>query len=255
MKSFGWTDDEKYNGRDICEFIQILWHAIEKPLSNTQCHAFMLVAYQDYVQCIDVNYEQSREEKQILTEFTTNDNEKTLDECIDSYHKRDLLSGDNMFCTPNGEKQSAWVGRKLTNCPDVMLFAVKRYQFNFETFCVTKSQNPISYPTCLDLSTRSKETKDQYTLVGVAVQRGSHNASHYFVYIRPYYNSEQWVLFNDTQVTEVTEAQALSEINDSVLFMYVRTCMLDCYMAGFSIIKHFGDMREKKFKNMSFAFA
>jgi ubiquitin carboxyl-terminal hydrolase 7 len=243
-KSFGWTEIDYYRGQDLHEFINIFYEAIRNPLlknttTDIQLSDMLIGTLQQFTRCIDVEYETTREEKMFIQSLTLYKNEETLDECLDSFFSIERLEGDNKYRIPNGEKHEADMGLRSAKYPPVLLMELKRYEFDFNTMSINKVTRPVTYPAHLDLSKRSNNADDKYTLVAVAIHRGSREAGHNMVYIRPYSNFKKWILCNDSEVTEKSEQDALSEINDAILFVYVRSSVCAKFLDMLPPSQHF----------------
>jgi hypothetical protein len=87
--------------------------------------------------------------------------------------------------------------------PRHLIVQLKRFDFEYKTWTRRKIKTIFEFPINLNL----KET--DFVLQGVIVHRGSTEAGHYYSYIRE--NDDDWLCFNDTIVSRVTQQHVLEE--------------------------------------------
>lgn len=142
---------------------------------------------------------------------------------------------DSLHHFVEGEKISdfAWQENKprvniikkqcLSEISDTIIFHLKRFKLNFDTFAREKVNDSLPFPLELTMKSYMKEGQEeniddkcnyrdasyyQYELVGVVVHSGTSDSGHYFSYLRDADNS--WYEFNDAEISKfsVTSLEA-----------------------------------------------
>lgn len=109
------------------------------------------------------------------------------------------MDGDNqIYCENCKLKQDMLLGSKLKQLPNVLVFTLARFAFNYETFDRVKLNNFFSFNLeanfshLLDDTEANADTAAEYELYGVLIHRGSAHAGHYFCYIRDIMQESNW---------------------------------------------------------------
>jgi Ubiquitin carboxyl-terminal hydrolase len=111
--------------------------------------------------------------------------------------------------------------------PSILQFHLKRFHYDWETDTTTKLNNRFSFTETLDLSslcgdiTEEEQSLATYVLQAVVVHVGEYGTGHYYAYIRPDIESEQWYRFNDHMVQEVIFDEVTADafgglVNDAI---------------------------------------
>jgi hypothetical protein len=120
----------------------------------------------------------------------------------------------------------------LLDTSDVIIFHLKRFELNFDTFRREKVNDEFKFPNIVNLYPYTKEGLDattksdmnndvnmdkyKYELSGVVVHTGSADSGHYYAYIKEFSsdvigndnsNTCQWIEFNDSEVRPFAEAK------------------------------------------------
>ena len=124
------------------------------------------------------------------------------------------MDGDNcIFCPKCNKKFPAIKAQSFKVLPRMLMFVLKRFEFDFDKMQKYKINNHYEFPIDLDMNKytdeyinnsskdKEKENKNLYRLKGVVVHIGSSEGGHYYSFIRDS-NSDKWYKFNDTQVDE-----------------------------------------------------
>eukprot|EP00817_Percolomonadidae_sp_ATCC50343_P006457 CAMPEP_0117422526 /NCGR_PEP_ID=MMETSP0758-20121206/3342_1 /TAXON_ID=63605 /ORGANISM="Percolomonas cosmopolitus, Strain AE-1 (ATCC 50343)" /LENGTH=1501 /DNA_ID=CAMNT_0005205187 /DNA_START=2374 /DNA_END=6876 /DNA_ORIENTATION=- len=133
-------------------------------------------------------------------------NQSSLEDSLSLYMEPEPLQGDNKYYSDVlGKKVDAQRRYLLKSLPNVMIFHLKRFEYNFSNMTNKKLYDRISFPSLLNMAPYMvEEEKDNqitnYVLVGVLIHDGSANAGHYFSYIRDQHEDDQWYEFNDRTI-------------------------------------------------------
>lgn len=145
----------------------------------------------------------------------------TLDECIADYFKVEAI---DYKCEKCGNSVNNRQDKKLLTRPKTIIIKLKRYtQIGTSLYKVNKM---IEYPSMLKLSKYLCSGEEgSYELYGVINHIGSMNGGHYYSFIRDYALSNGngrfsngWMVCNDTQVSHISENDALNSKNAYMLF-------------------------------------
>ncbi|OJJ40307.1 hypothetical protein ASPWEDRAFT_166387 [Aspergillus wentii DTO 134E9] len=146
----------------------------------------------------------------------------TLNGCLESYTSPERLMADVYNCSGcGGTPQKATKQLRIKKLPAILCMQLKRFE---HTFSVSeKVEGKIDFPLSINMlpyttnphTQRIDKSRFMYDLSSAVVHKGKLDAGHYYVYCR---QGDQWMLFNDDQVTAVTEAEVLSA--DAYLLFY-----------------------------------
>jgi ubiquitin C-terminal hydrolase len=132
-------------------------------------------------------------------------NKKNIYESLDMLTEGELMNGDNMiFCPKCNKKKPAVKSQNFKTLPRMLIFVLKRFEFNYNTMKKVKINDYYEFPFELDMTKYISEAKkdvdlNKYTLKSVVVHMGNCEGGHYYAFIKN--EEEQWYEFNDTQVT------------------------------------------------------
>ncbi|KAL1964020.1 hypothetical protein VTN77DRAFT_7566 [Rasamsonia byssochlamydoides] len=146
----------------------------------------------------------------------------TLNGCLESFTSPEKLMADVYNCSGcGGTPQKATKQLRIKKLPAILCMQLKRFE---HTFSVSeKVEGRVDFPLSINMlpyttkpnSSKVDKSRFMYDLSSAVVHRGKLDAGHYFVYCR---QGDQWMLFNDDQVTAVTEAEVLNA--DAYLLFY-----------------------------------
>lgn len=130
----------------------------------------------------------------------------TLEECIESYTKNELLDDENRYETKDGEKIEANKKISFWKLPNVLIIAIKRFSNG-----IRKNESLVKFPIDhLDMSpylVGYNKNDFNYEVFGICNHIGGIMGGHYFAYIK---NSDnKWYNFNDSDITEITDLSTL----------------------------------------------
>ncbi|KNG83968.1 ubiquitin carboxyl-terminal hydrolase [Aspergillus nomiae NRRL 13137] len=145
----------------------------------------------------------------------------TLSGCLESFTSPEKLMAGVYNCSGcGGSAQKATKQLRIKKLPAILCMQLKRYE---HTFSVSeKLEGRIDFPLSINMlpyttnpNSRADKSRYIYDLSSAVVHKGKLDAGHYYVYCR---QGDEWILFNDDQVTSVTEADVLSA--DAYLLFY-----------------------------------
>lgn len=107
------------------------------------------------------------------------------------------MDGDNaIFCDTCNAKTNMWLGRRLQELPGTLVFALNRFDFDYETFQRVRLNSYFEYQLELDLSGYMMPNPDpdyhKYELYGVVIHRGTAHGGHYLCYVRDLMHETDW---------------------------------------------------------------
>ncbi|OJJ49168.1 hypothetical protein ASPZODRAFT_1411344 [Penicilliopsis zonata CBS 506.65] len=146
----------------------------------------------------------------------------TLNGCLESFTSPEKLMADVYNCSGcGGTPQKATKQLRIKKLPAILCMQLKRFE---HTFSVSeKVEGRIDFPMSINMlpfttnpnCQKVDKSRYMYDLSSAVVHKGKLDAGHYYVYCR---QGDQWMLFNDDQVTAVTEAEVLKA--DAYLLFY-----------------------------------
>ena len=136
-------------------------------------------------------------------------NKKNIYESLDTLTEGELMNGDNcIFCPKCNKKFPALKRQLFRTLPRVLMFVLKRFEFNFDTMTKFKINDYYEFPIELDMNKYTSEFNDNkntqknniYILKSVIVHMGNSEGGHYYAFIKDN-ETQNWYQFNDTLVT------------------------------------------------------
>ncbi len=124
-----------------------------------------------------------------------------MNDSLAAYVKEEVLEGDNKyFCGTCKAHVDAVKQTKFKSLPNVLIFHLKRFDFNMQTMQRSKIHDFFEFPLSLDMSPYlSEPAASQYELSGILVHMGTSDSGHYYSYIRDRH-THQWFQFNDSHI-------------------------------------------------------
>lgn len=128
----------------------------------------------------------------------------TLCDCLNTFVKKELLSGDNQwFNEKTGNKEDVNKQIRFWNFPKVLVITLKRFDATGK-----KSDKFVDFPlTDLDLSKYVEDyfpNKYVYDLYGICNHMGSTDGGHYTAFVKN--QKGVWIYYNDSDVSIVKNA-------------------------------------------------
>ena len=148
-------------------------------------------------------------------------NKKNIYESLDTFIEGELMNGDNcIFCPKCNKKYPAIKSQCFKTLPRMLVFVLKRFEFNYDTMQKIKINDYYEFPLELDLNKYtqeyidSKDNKDKkenndkankqdnkFSLKSVVIHQGYSEGGHYYAFIKDNL-SQEWYQFNDTRVNK-----------------------------------------------------
>lgn len=141
---------------------------------------------------------------------------KSILDSLSSFVKGDSLEGENAYqCDHCEAKVSALKRTSIRHLPNMLVIALRRFEFNYDTMQRVKLNDYCEFPMELDMEPYTLEGLDnlndqgeaerrapksyyKYSLRGVLIHMGTADSGHYYTYIKE--NADHWLEFNDTFV-------------------------------------------------------
>ena len=248
-KSFQWENADSLYQHDIQELCRVLFEAIEMSLNSTDKN-FINEIFEgitsSVVKCCECNYESTRTDKFLdISLPIRNDYDKiynnSLEMALNNYIKVETLEKDNQYsCDQCKKKVDAKKFIKLEKLPNLLLFQLSRFEYNFQTDSRVKINDKVTFPLILDMNlfhnyennltpeyfdqksegkidfnqesikneiqSCMKNGPDVYELSSIVIHSGTANGGHYYAYIKSFEN-DTWYDFNDSDVSEISERE------------------------------------------------
>ncbi|KAF7125194.1 hypothetical protein CNMCM5793_001303 [Aspergillus hiratsukae] len=146
----------------------------------------------------------------------------TLNGCLESFTSPERLMAGVYNCSECGNTpQKATKRLRIKKLPAILCMQLKRFEHS--SAVSEKVEGRVDFPLSINMLPytihRHRDDLDKskfiYDLSAAVVHKGKLDAGHYYVYCK---QGDQWVLFNDDQVTAATEAEVLNA--DAYLLFY-----------------------------------
>jgi len=231
ISSFGWSREEIFIQHDVQEFNLMLNDLMENKMKGTKSEGTFKYLFEgtseNYIECLDVPYRSIKMEKFYDLQLTVK-NCKNIYESLEKFTEVEILEGDNMYEAEGHGKQKAKKGVRFLDFPKVLMFQLKRFEYNpikdsmekiNEMFEFPDKLNLNNYATYQDSCTNGKEQEEEeiikkieyeYSLYSVVVHKGTIDRGHYYAFIKPE-KGNQWYQFND----EIVRKADLYEVFDN----------------------------------------
>ena len=229
VEAFGWTRETTYVQQDIQEFCCLLMDNLEKkfsdkedfvnPFANSQVKqedpkrnlikSLFNGETEQVISCRDVDYQSTRKESFIDIQLSLKNFTQTfhcIEDSLKNFLAKEELTGDNKYATEKWGKQDADRRVRFVELPKVLMFHLRRCEFDFNTETNRKIKHNFEFPQVLDMNQfREKELQieggNPYKLYGLFVHHGHDGiAGHYTVFLQ---ENDQWFEFDDEQVQKV----------------------------------------------------
>ena len=213
-------DNEELNVReqmDIDEFFNLLIDKIENHLKGTNNENLIKYFFQgrntdELIFQENCNHHRKNDisfysiQLQIM-------NKKNIYESLDSIIDGELMNGENsIFCQSCNKKIPAIKHQSFKTLPRILIFVLKRFEFNYNTMTKTKINDYYEFPLDLDMTKYTSDylnnkdnynsnNNNKYKLKSFVVHSGSCELGHYYSFIFDN-KSNQWYQFNDSNVSK-----------------------------------------------------
>ena len=123
----------------------------------------------------------------------------------------DVAEGNGWRPEKGADKVNAHKGESLLakGLPPILQFHLKRFEYDWNTDTTTKLNNRFEFPKTMDLAeicidVEESDPRSEYELQAVIVHVGEYGIGHYYAYVRPDIDSDEWYRFNDDNVDKVS---------------------------------------------------
>ena len=209
-------DNEELNVReqmDVDEFFNLFIDKLENHLKNTNNanlikHFFQGKNYDNLIfqKC---NHKRKNEVSFYSIQLQIK-NKKNLFESLDAYIESELMENENsIICESCHMKIPSKKNQTFKTLPRILLFVLKRIEFDYYTMTKTKINDYYEFPLSFDMTNYTddylnnnrniKKVNNNYKLKSIVVHSGDSNKGHYYSFIYDN-NSNEWYEFNDISV-------------------------------------------------------
>ena len=257
-------DNEKLNVHqqmDIDEFFSNLIDKLENRLKNSENENIIKYFFQGRLNDVLTFQEGCSHHRTNISNFYSIQlqirNKKSLYESLDTLIEGELMNEDNcIFCPECNKKMPAVKSQNFKTLPRMLIFVLKRFEFDFNTMNRIKINDYYEFPVELDMNKYTSEylnNKDNinnlYKLKSIVIHQGHCEGGHYYAFIRNGITQE-WHQFNDTNVTEFDkkdipkEAYGGNSNKNAYLLFYEKEDMNNC--EKFEKIKEIDNLENNK---------
>ena len=217
-KNFDNTELNIREQMDIDEFFNLLIDKLENHLKGTNNENLIKYFFQgrntDYLTFKENCNHHRKNDISFYSIQLQIMNKKNIYESLDSIIDGELMSDDNaIFCQECNKKIPAIKHQNFKILPRMLIFVLKRFQFNYNTMTKIKINDYYEFPIDLDMTNYTSDylnnkdnfdkskVNNMYKLKGIVVHSGNCEGGHYYSFIFDN-NSNQWFEFNDSIVTK-----------------------------------------------------
>lgn len=130
-------------------------------------------------------------------------NIKSMSESLQNTSEWETLEGENgYFCEGCNKKVAAKKRQRISKVPPIMMFSLKRFEFDLNTYRRVKLHSRFEIPFSISVN------KTELQLRGFVVHIGSSEGGHYISYVK---TKGKWYELNDSEV-RVFDPSRLSEV-------------------------------------------
>ena len=209
-------DNEKLNihqQMDIDEFFSNLIDKLENRIKNTDNENLIKYFFQGHINDV-LTFQQGCDHHRTNTSNFYSiqlqiRNKKSLYESLDTLIEGELMNEDNcIMCPKCNKKMPAIKSQNFKTLPRMLIFVLKRFEFNFTNMTRIKLNDYYEFPIDLDmnkytgeyLNNKGNDINNKYKLKSIVIHQGHCEGGHYYAFIRDN-KTQEWHQFNDTNVT------------------------------------------------------
>lgn len=218
-KSFGWSQQDSYTQHDIQELNRVLSDNLEQKMKGTEVEGtierLFKGEFENFIECVDIEFTSKRNEDFYDIPLDVK-NCKDLYQSFDKFIEIEMLDGDNKYQAEGHGLQAAKKGTLVKSFPRVLTIQLKRFEFDFYKEAMVKINDRLEFPRELELSKYMPndaqcDAPPVYSLYAVLVHHGDVHGGHYYAFVKPRHDSDQWYKFDDSRVTKVDSKQAIED--------------------------------------------
>jgi len=201
-KSFGWNSDESFHQQDIHELNRILFDAVEHSIKKTHIETLFNDLYKgsfiNRLYCTECGY--SKETQESFQDIPVSvKGFDSIEESLASMVEPEILDGANKYhCDKCDKKVKATFEVKLGKLPPIVIFALRRFDYDFQRQTRVKISSKFEFAQTLDLTEHTidhlnhkndptkypKPDQHKYELFAVLIHSGGAFGGHYHSYIK-----------------------------------------------------------------------
>jgi len=202
--------------KDTFEFFSLFMEKLETHLKDTPYQNLYKITFEgtlcNQLICKECPHSSERDEAFLGLNIEVK-NKRHLSEGLAKFIESEILEGDNAyFCERCKRKVNTIKRVVIKKLPNHIMFVLKRFEFDFDTFNKVKINDFYEFPLTLNMkpytiyqnesSSAYEDEYFQYKLAGVIIHLGIADAGHYYSLIQDRYseNNYRWIEFNDTNV-------------------------------------------------------
>ena len=128
-----------------------------------------------------------------------------IHESLKNYFKTEIMDGDNKInCEQCEIKRICHKHLIFKSLPNILVIALKRFEFDYNTMLKYKLNKYFEFPYTLDMKDylieNHNEINTEYELIGITIHFGVADFGHYYDLIKG--SDNKWYKFNDISVSE-----------------------------------------------------
>ena len=149
---------------------------------------------------------------------------KNIKDSLKNYCKIEIMDGDNKInCEVCNTKRTCHKRQIFKSLPNILVIALKRFEFDYDTMYKIKVNDYFEFPFELDMNDylveENTEKNTIYELTGITIHDGVADFGHYYDLIKD--SNNNWYKFNDITVREFSKEnipeEAFGEKNEDEL--------------------------------------
>ena len=258
-------DNDKLNTHqqmDIDEFFSNLVDRLENRMKKTENENLIKYFFQGHINDVLTFQEGCSHHRTNTSNFYSIQlqirNKKSLYESLDTLIEGELMNEDNcIICPQCNKKMPAIKSQNFKTLPRMLIFVLKRFEFDFTNMTRIKLNDYYEFPIDLDmnrftgdfLNNKGKDVNNKYKLKSIVIHQGHCEGGHYYAFIRDN-KTQEWHQFNDTSVTYFDvkdipkEAYGGNTNKNAYLLFYEKDDTSNCEM--FDKIQEIKNLEENK---------
>jgi ubiquitin C-terminal hydrolase len=145
----------------------------------------------------------------------------SLGDALEKFIEKEFITGSNRIEFSDGIKMDAESVTKIKSFPEVILFHLKRFQYDGEA---SKLNHPINIPFKLDLRPycSNNNLSVNLELFAVIQHSGGVSGGHYVAHVKDDNSSDGWICFNDSTRSFINENEAKKAFNENAYVVAYR---------------------------------
>lgn len=199
---------------DIDEFFNTLLDRMErhlKPTSNADLVKYFFEGRNSDDLIFTCGHKRSNEFSFYSTQLQVK-GKKSLEESLTAIIEGEVMDGANkIICETCNDKKSTTKRQTFKVLPRILLFVLKRFEYDYARGVKIKVNDYYEFPIELDMTPYTLDyvnkgegnecEKHLYKLKGIVIHMGNSEGGHYYDYIRDSITNE-WYEFNDIQISK-----------------------------------------------------